>query len=194
VRQGRACGLGSIALPSGSDCKMYWCGTPPQHLSPLPPKSAGKDSAGASEVGTSKYNHTIKKYNNMAEKKQVRKRWLTLRMNDEEYAIMEKYFKTTTCREMSDYVRRLVLNKPVNIKYRNASIDDFLTDMTGLKRELNAIGNNFNQAVHRLHQVEHIADFQFWLLQNEKDKSAISGKMDQILSRIEKLYQLWSQS
>lgn len=130
----------------------------------------------------------------MAEKKQVRKRWLTLRMNDEEYAIMEKYFKTTTCREMSDYVRRLVLNKPVNIKYRNASIDDFLTDMTGLKRELNAIGNNFNQAVHRLHQVEHIADFQFWLLQNEKDKSAISGKMDQILSRIEKLYQLWSQS
>ena len=130
----------------------------------------------------------------MADKKPVRNKWLTLRMNEEEYAIMDKYFKTTTCREVSDYVRRLVLNKPVNIKYRNASIDDFLTDMTGLKRELNAIGNNFNQAVHKLHQLEHIAEFQSWVLQNERDKSAVFGKMDQILSRIEKLHQLWSQS
>jgi len=127
-------------------------------------------------------------------KKQVRNRWVTLRMNDEEYALMEKYFKTTTCREVSDYVRRLVLNKPVNIKYRNASIDDFLTDMTTLKRELNAIGHNFNQAVHKLHQLEHIAEFQSWVLHNEKDKASFFGKMDLILSRIEKLHQLWSQS
>ncbi len=48
-------------------------------------------------------------------------------------------------------MREVVLQKPVLINFRNQSADDFLKDMLGLKKELNAIGNNFNQAVHKLH-------------------------------------------
>jgi len=35
--------------------------------------------------------------------------------------------------------------------------------MAGLKRELNGIGNNFNQAVHKLHLLDKIPEFRAWI-------------------------------
>ena len=45
---------------------------------------------------------------------------------------------------------KLCLQKPVTVKYRNQSADDFLQAMLELKKELSAIGNNYNQAVHKI--------------------------------------------
>lgn len=53
------------------------------------------------------------------------------------------------CRlNISNYLRKSGLAKTVTIKYRNQSADDFLRKMMKLKKELNDIGNNVNQAVH----------------------------------------------
>lgn len=125
--------------------------------------------------------------------KQVRKIWLTIRLNEEEQEQLNELFKKSTCRQLSDYVRKMALHKPMNIKYRNGSIDDFLTDMLALKKELNHIGNNYNQAVHRLHSLERIADIHEWIGVNEQDKITLFAKIDAILSKVEKLYSLWSQ-
>ena len=64
------------------------------------------------------------------------------------------YFSKTTCRKLSEYARNVLLQKPVIIKFRNQSADDFLDEMILLKNELNAIGNNYNQSVKRLHTLE----------------------------------------
>ncbi len=129
----------------------------------------------------------------MKEKKQTRKLWLTIRLNEDEQADLNKRLKESTCRQLSDYVRKVALNKPINIKYRNASIDDFLTDMLALKKELNYIGHNFNQAVHVLHTLERIGDFQHWIITNEQDKARLFKHIESISFRIESLYNLWSQ-
>jgi hypothetical protein len=42
-------------------------------------------------------------------------------------------------------MRDVSMQKPVMVKYRNQSEDDFLSQMLELKKEFNAIGNNFNQ-------------------------------------------------
>ena len=58
---------------------------------------------------------------------------------------------TLLARKLSDYARKILLGKPIVATYRNQSLDDFMTEMFVLRNELNAIGNNFNQVVKRLH-------------------------------------------
>ncbi len=128
----------------------------------------------------------------MKKEKEIRDKWVNTRFNKTEYDALQKLFRQTTCRDLGDYMRRLALNKPVSITYRNQSVDDFLADMLSLKRELNAIGINFNQAVHRLHTLQFVPEIQHWVMLNEQDKTQIFRQIEAISNRINQLYQLWS--
>lgn len=124
----------------------------------------------------------------MKETKMIRSRWINIRVNEEEYKKIENLYKTTTCQAMSEHTRKLLLNKPVTVKYRNTSLDDFLEEMIRLKNELNAIGNNFNQAVKRLHILERIPEFRAWILLNETDKNKFIKKVDEIKEKMTQIY------
>jgi hypothetical protein len=129
----------------------------------------------------------------MTDKSMVRKHWLTVRLNQEEYERLEQLFQQTTQRNISAYVRHTVLQKPVNVKTRNVSIDDFLTDMVLLKKEFSQASATFEKAVQKLSTLERIGDFEQWILANESDKIIFNQKIDAILTRINQLYKLWSQ-
>jgi hypothetical protein len=94
--------------------------------------------------------------------------WISFRVKLEEYEKIHKLFRATTHRKLSEYARKVLLNKSISIKYRNASIDEFLTDMIPVKNELNAIGKNLNQAVRKLHTIDRLDEVKIWLLLNEK--------------------------
>lgn len=53
---------------------------------------------------------------------------------------------------------------------RNKSLDDLMTEMIELRNQLSAIGNNFDQAVHKLHVLDKIPEFRQWIIVNELDK------------------------
>jgi hypothetical protein len=118
----------------------------------------------------------------------VRKKMVVVRMNDEEYQQLEKLRQKTTTKYLSSYARKILLQKPVVVKYRNTSADEFLKEMILLKKELNSIGNNFNQAVHKLHLVEKIPEFRTWILNYDLQK-ALLGKTEEIRRRIEEIHQ-----
>jgi hypothetical protein len=65
--------------------------------------------------------------------------------------------------------------------------------MISLKNELNAIGNNFNQAVKKLYTLNQISDFKMWLITYESDKQILLKKVDEIKAKISQLYEQWSQ-
>jgi hypothetical protein len=130
----------------------------------------------------------------MEQQKNIRGKWLTVRLTEKEYAELQRLCKNTTCRRLSDYVRRIIFTRPVNVKYRNASVDDFLTDMLAMKKELNAVGNNFNQSVHKLHTLDHDPEIRQWARKNEQDKTLLFGKIDTILKRVNELHNLWSRA
>lgn len=129
----------------------------------------------------------------MEKKKPIRSRWLTVRLNEEEEKTVIKYFKRTTANSISEYARALLLKEPVTVLYRNQSADDFLASMLLLKTELNAIGNNFNQAVHKLHTYDHAEQLQAWAIRNEKDKQIFFNKVQEIQETLSKIHTLWSQ-
>jgi hypothetical protein len=124
---------------------------------------------------------------------EVRKKRVMMRMNKAEYDMLHAFYKKSTCRQLSEYLRKIALQKPVIIKYRNESADEILSALLKLKKEFNAIGNNFNQAVHKLHTLDRIPEFRSWLAVYDKDRQAVVKKLEEIQKELIEIYRPWSQ-
>ena len=118
--------------------------------------------------------------------------WISLRVKPEEYDLIEKRRQATSCRTLSEYARKLLLSKPVTIKYRNESLDQSMEEMILLKNELNAIGNNFNQAVKRLHTLDTTGQARAWMIAYESTHQAFIRKVEEIKERLNQIDALWS--
>jgi len=129
----------------------------------------------------------------MKEIKQIRKGWLTIRLNEDEEKKLNKFYSRTTSNSLSEYARDVLLREPVNVIYRNQSADEFLEEMIQLKKELNAIGNNFNQTVHKLHTLDKIPEIKAWAILNETGKKTFMKKVEEIREKINLIYEQWSQ-
>ena len=113
-------------------------------------------------------------------------------MNEQEYQELTRLWKTTTCRQLSEYARAVLLRQPVYVKTRNLSVDAFLAEIIALRKEFKAVGFNFNQVVHKLHTLQEISEFKAWMLVNEKHKGLLFSKIKEIQDRINQTYELWS--
>lgn len=123
-----------------------------------------------------------------------RTRIVGLRFTPDEYAKIERKWKASTCRKLSDYIRRHLFEKSINTTYRNQSLDDMIHEMTQLFRQLNGIGNNFNQAVKKLHTLNQIPEFKVWIISAELDKKILFDKIDEIKNYIQKISERWLRS
>ena len=125
------------------------------------------------------------------EETEVRKHFVKTRMNDAELNQLTTLQQKTTERDISSYLRKVSLQKPVTVKYRNQSADDFLKQMLELKKDLNGIGNNFNQAVHKLHLLDKIPEFRVWVNQYDGLQKILVSKVEEIKLRMNQLYEQW---
>jgi hypothetical protein len=123
---------------------------------------------------------------------EVRKKMVVVRLNDDEYLQLKINRKKSTEKTTSAYLRKVALMQPVTIIYRNGSADDFLKEMLLLQKELNAIGNNFNQAVHKLHTLDRIPEFRKWILDYATTHKQFLLKSEEISDRAYQIYQQWS--
>jgi len=130
----------------------------------------------------------------MSAEKINRERLLQVRLTSKELEKIQAKFSQSTCRKLSDYVRRVLFDKPITVNQRNQSLDDFMAEMIILRNELNAIGNNFNQTVKRLHALQHIEEIKTWLILNETARQIITRKIDEIKSKINQIDSQWLQS
>lgn len=130
----------------------------------------------------------------MKDEKKNRTRWLHLRLSEQEYKVLQKYFAESLCPKLSDFARKNLLRKPVVLKYRNESLDDLIYELTRLRTELNPIGNNFNQAVKRLHTLCQNSDLKMWILSFETDKKILFNSIEEIKLAIRNIAKKWLQS
>lgn len=129
----------------------------------------------------------------MDQQKKVRCKWLTVRLNADEEKKLLQLFDKTTSGSLSEYARDVLLHEPVTILYRNQSADALLFEMIQLKNELNAFGNNFNQAVKKLHTLDQISELKIWAISNESVRNAFMQKTVEIKEKLDKIYRQWSQ-
>ena len=124
---------------------------------------------------------------------EVRKIFIKVRMNEREFNQVKTRQKQTTERSLSEYIRKVSMQRPVIVKYRDQSADDFLKQMLELKKDLNGIGNNFNQAVHKLHILHTIPEFRMWIGQYSNLHKKVEEKVEEIKLRMNQLYDQWLQ-
>lgn len=129
----------------------------------------------------------------MKETKDNRSRWLHLRLSPKEHDQLQAAFKKTTERKLSDYARKILLGKPIIAATRDRSLDDFMAVAIRLKNELNSIGNNYNQAVKRLHTLQNSGDIRLWLETYETDRQAMNAKVEEAKNFIQKVAEKWLQ-
>lgn len=116
---------------------------------------------------------------------------LKIRINSQEKKLIDQYRQKSTEKTISNYIRKLALQKPITIRYRNESADEFLYEMIDLKKQLNGIGNNFNQAVHKLHTLERIPEFRHWIQEQQNTQKILINSIESIRIRVNKLYEQW---
>lgn len=123
-----------------------------------------------------------------------RTRIIGLRLTPEEYDKIERRCKTTTCQKLSDFIRRVIFEKPIITTYRNKSEDEGIAELTRLRTELNHIGVNVNQAVKRLHTLQNLDEFKSWIASYEIEKRMLANKVDAVKKHMQKLVEKWLQS
>ncbi|WP_367272606.1 plasmid mobilization relaxosome protein MobC [Flavobacterium sp.] len=122
-----------------------------------------------------------------------RTRIVGLRFTPDEYKKIERKWKASTCRKLSDYIRMHLFNKPITVKYRSESLDEFMAEVIKLKSELNSLGNNFNQSVKKLHTLRQIPEFKTWILNSELERKMLLDKVEEIKIHFQKITEKWLQ-
>ena len=129
----------------------------------------------------------------MSEIKNNHSKWLHIRLKEEEYNKIYKKYEASTCRKLSEYARRALLDKTITVNQRNQSLDDFMAEMIRLRNELNCIGNNLNGAVKKLHTLQNLNEFKSWLILFETTRRILLEKTENIKQKIAQISDKWLQ-
>lgn len=130
----------------------------------------------------------------MKKEKINRDKWLHVRLNETEQKLILKHYSGTTHGNISDFARAILMGKPIIAAVRNQSLQDILAELTALRKDLNGVGNNFNQAVHKLHTFDHIPQIRSWLLAYDLDKRKLLKDIEVIRDFLNKTADKWLQS
>lgn len=120
-----------------------------------------------------------------------RSRIIGLRVTQKEFVKLEKRWQESTCSKLSAYVRNCIFDKPITTIVRDGSMDEMMAQLTLLRRELNAIGNNFNQSVKKLHTLNQLPEFRAWLVSYEIERKTLFNKVDEVKDNVRKLAEKW---
>jgi len=133
------------------------------------------------------------KFYQMKGQKINRDKHLHVRLTPEEYQKLFKQFTTSSSQKLSEHIRKILLDKPIKMYHRNQSIDDLMAVLILLKDELNAIANNYNQVVKKLHMLNDKSDLSGWLSLNEIGRKALHEKVTEIKDKISQISEKWLQ-
>lgn len=122
-----------------------------------------------------------------------RTRIVGLRFTPLEYADLEKRFRASTCRKLSDHIRSHLFNKPIVAIYRNQSLGDLMEETPLLTSELRAIGNNINQIARKINTLKTVPDFKGHLYLFEIQRKRLFDKMEDVSNHTQKIAEKWLQ-
>jgi len=81
----------------------------------------------------------------MSEPQTPKEHRLNLRLSDAEWNKIQRHASATICRNLSEYCKKVLLNKPVRVLVRDQSFDDFEEDMVPLLPILKTQADNFSR-------------------------------------------------
>jgi len=127
----------------------------------------------------------------MEKKENIRNRIIGLRLTIKEYERIRSLSKGSTTPQLSEYIRRVILNKPVTFFTRDRSMDELMQELMLLRKELNSIGVNFNQAVKKLNALDKTGEMKSWTTSYEMDRRRLLAQVEKIGSAVARMGEKW---
>jgi hypothetical protein len=129
----------------------------------------------------------------MKENNENRSKWIKVRLKPSEEIELDKRFKKSTFQNLSEFGRAMILGEPITVIYRDKAMDEILEELILLRRELNHIGNNLNQAVKNINSSHGSTDPGLWMNLLSIIKGKVEPSISQIKQEVNKYADLWSQ-
>lgn len=127
------------------------------------------------------------------EKDERKTRWLHVRLSEQEEKDLDRAWKKTTERQKSDYVRKIILGKPMIGAVRNQSLQDIYAELSILRKDLNGMANNFNQVVKKLHTWPRDRTIDQWMLTFRIEEKNLLKAVEEMKSFISQTASKWLQ-
>lgn len=128
----------------------------------------------------------------MCKEETNRSKWLHIRVTPGEYKAIHQGFQKTSSLKRCEYIRNLLLGKPPIIITRDKAMDEVLEELILLRKELNSIGHNFNQAVRKLNSVSGTPEAKIWEDMLTVLRDQIEPSLGGIKKQINNYSDLWS--
>ena len=122
-----------------------------------------------------------------------RSKWIKIRLKPSEEELLNKRYKKSTFQNLSEFARAMILGEPVTVIHRDKSMDEVLEELALLRRELNFVGNNLNQAVRNINSAHGFPDKSLWMNLLTVINGKLEPSINQIKDGMNKYADLWSQ-
>ncbi|SDD67329.1 plasmid mobilization protein [Pedobacter soli] len=130
---------------------------------------------------------------NNKQKDSRRTAWIHIRLTPAEASKINERFRKTPYKDLSTYLRNVLLNKPVTTIARNRSFDDFIQEMILLRNELSAIGSNLNQMAKKMNSYATTPSVKLLMESYKLVKENVDTKIDGIKTRLNQFSDKWLQ-
>ncbi|MEJ2881395.1 plasmid mobilization protein [Pedobacter sp. GR22-6] len=133
------------------------------------------------------------KEKDLPNKSEKRTQWMHIRLTPKELEKLRKRCNATTSRDMSSYIRNVLLSKPVTVITRSQSMDQFIEELIFLRNELSAIGSNVNQQAKKINSIPEHPDLKLIMTSFRILKVQVDGKITHIKDRLNQFADQWLQ-
>jgi hypothetical protein len=120
-------------------------------------------------------------------------KYICFRIDIDQYDLLRANCKQTTCRTLSQYIRKLLLAGPVTINHRNATMEELIVELSALRGQLARASRTFESAVDQLTGFQSAQQLGSWLLRFESERRDLATQIQTINGYIKKTAKQWLQ-
>jgi len=116
---------------------------------------------------------------------------LFTRVNDEKFKELQDILEKNGNIDMSGLLRNILYNRPTKVYSRDLTLDNLMEELSKLRGEINAIGNNINQITKKFNTFPDVQRKSFFGTSAFSEYQRIEVKVDRILEIISNLSKRW---
>jgi hypothetical protein len=113
------------------------------------------------------------------------------RISKEKYEELTAMLHHSRCKTVSELLRHILENRKIVVEHYDSSLDKVMEQLSGIRKELQAIGVNINQVTQRFHTEKWPEGRLFQALEIAKLYQQADLKVSDLFEVVEKLSELW---
>lgn len=116
-----------------------------------------------------------------------------VRVSESFYNQLEEKRKKTNCQTLSEMARAILYKEKIMFYYTDASLNATAVELSGIRKELNQIGNNINQITKTFHSSDSANQKMFHALKVSEEYKRVENKVDKLLIIVSEIAKKWLQ-